>query len=196
VPSDPATTSPPVSRPPEWPKWTDLVANEDGHYTHSNQIPEIQACLSSTVRRANSKLVFVNGFPDPKTKSGWLSSALKTELNERQAESLIIRDVNARAECDEQYFRKLHSMVSSTCDIVYTRILTLLFQIKGRWSGFRQGIIDMVRLLITSPESTYGLWRADNEGSSSDAASNLLTDDAYHFGRTPTVSPVTGCRIH
>jgi hypothetical protein len=110
-----------MSRPPEWPKWTDLVGNADGQHSHSSQIPEIQACLSSAVRRANSKLVLINGFPDVKTKGQWLSSALKTELNERRAESQIIQDVNARAECDKQYFRSLCLMVSLNSHSLRTR---------------------------------------------------------------------------
>jgi hypothetical protein len=76
----------------------------------------------------------------------------------------------------------------------------LLFQINGRWSGFRQGIITMARSLIISPESTYGLWRADSDEFNSDtikgAASNLLDQDTYHFGKTATVSTTLGCCIH
>jgi hypothetical protein len=41
--------------------------------------------------------MFLNAFPDVKTRGEWLSSALKTELGRRLAESQVIRNVNARA---------------------------------------------------------------------------------------------------
>ena len=117
-------TALPISHPPEWPKWSDLVRKVDSRYTHSNQLPEIQACLSSAVQRANSKLIFTNGFPDLKTRGEWLSSTLKTELSRCQTESKIIQTINARAESDEQYFRSLCLMVSPISYITHACILT------------------------------------------------------------------------
>jgi len=60
--------------------------------------------------------------------------------------------------------------------------------ITGRWSGFRQRIIDMARTLVVSQESTYHLWRDPKEVTDPQgvpqAARNLLAKDAYHFGTT------------
>lgn len=70
-------------------------------------------------------------------------------------------------------------------------------QITGRWSGFRQGVINMARALIVSHESTYGL-RGDPDPENvidpqevPRAASDLLAGDAYHFVKTAAVSTQT-----
>ena len=65
-------------------------------------------------------------------------------------------------------------------------------QITSRWSGFRQGVIDMARDLIGTQESAYHLWR-DPSNKNIDpeevrqATRDLLTKDAYHFCKTAAV---------
>jgi len=63
------------------------------------------------------------------------------------------------------------------------------FQISGRWSSFRQGIIRAARELIQSEESSYMVHSSLPEAAA--AAVELLKKDAFHFGRT---SAVSSCR--
>ena len=177
--------------PPEWLAATDLVKREDGKYRQSDQSPEIQACLSAAVQRANANLVFISGFPDPLTKRRWLTGALKMELGERRKGSATIAIVDDRARDDERYFSRLQSMVTYSV-VAATWQLMSLPQITGRWSGFRQGVIDKARELIDSEESTYRLWRDPTDHyvdpeEVRQAARDLLTKDAYHFRKTAAV---------
>ena len=68
--------------------------------------------------------------------------------------------------------------------------LTGLPQIGGRWSTFRQGVIDTARAIISSPESSYALRISDDVDHAwlLVMARNLLSKDSYHFGKTAAVS--------
>ena len=180
--------------PPAWPAATDLVRRDDGHYRHSDQMPEIQACLSGAVQRANSNLVFLDAFPDAVRKGQWLAHALERELNIRLNGSTAIAVIADRAQRDQQYFNDLQSMVKYLSD--GDEVIANDFpQITGRWSGFRQGVIDMARALIISQDSTYHLWRDPNQVTDPQevpqAARNLLEGDGYHFTKTAAVSTQT-----
>ena len=143
--------------PPVWPAITDLVRRDDGHYCQSNQIPEIQACLSTTVQRANLNLVFCDGFPDANCKGQWLAQALRKELDAHKGRSTTMAAVNDCANHSTQYFNHLQSMVMYLGDSDEV-VANEFCQITGRWNGFHQGVINMARALIVSHESTYGLW--------------------------------------
>lgn len=77
--------------------------------------------------------------------------------------------------------------------------LTNSCQITGRWSGFRQNLINMVRVLVNSSESTYYLWRDPNQGVDlqevQQAARDILNGDRYHFGQTASVSTYVADRV-
>lgn len=164
----------------------------------SDQRAEIRECLAAAVQRANANLVFVNGFPEAERKNQWLASALTVELNEHRKESTTIAAVDDRAKNDKQYFSRLLSMVICLdCDDEEKTDKSP--QITGRWSGFRQNIINMARSLINSQESTYGLWRDPSERVDLEevrqAARDILSGDAYHFGKTAAVSTYTADRV-
>jgi len=52
-----------LQHPHHIPTWTDLVWEENGTYKQTAQHPELNACLSATVKRANANLVLVDSFP-------------------------------------------------------------------------------------------------------------------------------------
>jgi len=59
----------------------------------------------------------------------------------------------------------------------------------NRWSNARQGVIDVARALIASRGCTYaisgpGLEQVDKAA----AVQKLLADEAFHFGKTSSVS--------
>lgn len=179
--------------PPAWLPVTDLVVGRDGRYQQSDQIPEIQACLKAAVRRANANLAILDGFPDAHRRGIWLANALGTELRECRKASASMAVVDDRAQHDERYFNNLLHMVTrfaGTCRI--TKLAKRFTQINGRWSAFRQGVIDMARTLAVSPESSYGLHvphsTDPNLEVQAGAARNLLLRDLYHFGKTAAVS--------
>lgn len=126
MPFEPATILQPLvpQLPPAWLVATDLVKREDGNYRQSDQTPEIQACLSAAVQRANANLVFNSGFPDPLTKGRWLASALTTELGERRKGGGTIAIVDDRARNEGRYFSRLQSMVTYSV-VTVTRLLTI-----------------------------------------------------------------------
>ena len=181
--------------PPAWPAITDLVVGRDGRYQQSDQTPEIQACLKAAVRRANGNLVFLDGFPEALHKARWLGDALVTELIERRKGSITVVAVDDRARSDQQYFNQLLHMVMYFIGVdEMHQHLNASPQIGHRWSTFQQGVIDTMRALITSPESSYGVGMSKNLNQV-ETAENLLSKDAYHFGKTAVVSTQTSNRI-
>ena len=107
--------------PLAWPAITDLVIGKEGRYQQSDQIPEIQACLSASVRRANANLALLDGFPDPHRKGQWLADALGMELSKRRNTSINVAAVDDRARHDAQYFNRLLYMVihfTGVCRVV------------------------------------------------------------------------------
>ena len=60
-------------------------------------------------------------------------------------------------------------------------------QINGRWSAFRQGVIEATRALVTSSGSSYSIPDVNSPDRPA-AAHNLLSGDKYHFGKTVGVS--------
>ena len=79
-------------------------------------------------------------------------------------------------------------------------VLTTTHQIRNRWSSYRQSVLKVARSLAgtcgkekspenTTTKSSYGLSGSDAEKVA--AALKLLDHDAFHFGRTNTVSPCT-----
>jgi hypothetical protein len=122
----PAITHPNLvlNPPPEWPACTNLVRKSDGQYLQSDQSLVIQAFLTAATRRANSNLVFIDGFPDPQTKNEWLFNGLMVELNKCQEGSPVIQAINNRAQHDAQYFNPLCSMVSPPFHTSYAYSLT------------------------------------------------------------------------
>lgn len=97
--------------PPMWPAVTNLVAGRDGSFQQSSQTPEVQACLSAAVRRANANLVFIDGFPDALRKNQWLGEALVIELSDRRGGSASMAAIDDRARGDEKYIKQLLYMV-------------------------------------------------------------------------------------
>ena len=113
------------------------------------------------------------------------------ELGERRKGSATIAIVDDRARDDEWYFSRLQSMVTYSV-VAATWQLMSLPQITGRWSGFRQGVIDKARELIDSEEFKLPSWRDPTDHNVDpeevrQAARDLLTKDAYHFRKTAAV---------
>lgn len=109
---------------PAWLPITDLVIGRDSHYQQSDQSPEIQACLSATVRRANANLILLDGFPDPHRKGQWLADALGIELSQRRKASTNIAILDDRARHDAQFFNRLLYMVTRSASIHHAVITT------------------------------------------------------------------------
>ena len=171
------------------PTWTDLVQEENGSYKQTSQHPEIYACLSATVKRATANLVLVNAFPSLHDRDAWVLDSLMTELLIRQNNSYFIGAVAERVKIDEHYLNCLISMVhSSSC--AQFRDSTIPFQVNGRWSSFRQGIIQAARDIVLSKDCSYSV--RGSGANAVTAALALLEKDSFHFGRTSTVSSRTG----
>ena len=64
--------------------------------------------------------------------------------------------------------------------------ITTVFQVNGRWSSFRQGVIQTARDLVLSNECSYAVCGSTPEAVT--AALALLKKDTFHFGKTSTVS--------
>ena len=187
APAELGVTPPPALYPLPlmWPAVTNLVAGRDGCFQQSGQTPEVQACLGAAVRRANGNLVFVDAFPDAFRKSQWLGEALVMELNDCRGGSVSMAAIDDRARGDEKYFKQLLYMVICFVSAHNDATTNDPSQISGRWSAFRQGVIDMARSLVTSAESSYGVHASDGQVQT---ARGLLSNDAYHFGKTAAVS--------
>jgi len=91
--------------------WTDLVQEGNGTYKQTAQHPELNACLSSAIRRATANLVLVDAFPSLHTRDAWALESLKSELSVQRNGSNFINAVASRAEVDEHYLNCLLSMV-------------------------------------------------------------------------------------
>ena len=167
------------------PPWTDLAQEANGSYKQTAQHPKINACLSATVKHATTNLVLVDAFPLLHHQDVWALDVLRMEFLIRQNNSPIINAVAEQEKVDENYHICLLSMVTISSHAQF-RDLTKPFQVNGRWSSFRQGIVQAARELVLSNECSYSI-----HGSTADAvpaALALLEKDSFHFGRTSMVS--------
>lgn len=99
------------AHPHHVPTWTDLVQEEDGAYKQTSQHPELNTCLSATIKRANTNLVVFDAFPSLHIRYTWLLDSLRLEFAIRRDRSLFINAVAERADVDENYLNCLISMV-------------------------------------------------------------------------------------
>jgi len=100
----------PVQPVPTWPKFTELIQDDDGSYKQTGQITEINNCLGAAVKRANANIVLIGSFPNIDEQEQWLVDALTFELTSR-SQSHVIEEVRERARVDVNYFHSLLSMV-------------------------------------------------------------------------------------
>ena len=112
VPAPTSVLAPgPGNYPHHIPTWTDLVQEENGSYKQTSQHPELNACLSAAVKRANTKLLFVDAFPSLHDRDTWTLDSLRTELSIRRESSHFVDAVAKRVSVDEHYLNCLLSMV-------------------------------------------------------------------------------------
>ena len=104
----------PFAHPDRLETWTDLVQEDNGTYKQTAQHPELNACLSATVKRANANLVLVDAFPSLLTRDEWVLVSLRMELAARRGSSHFINAVAERVNVDEYYLNCLLAMVTAT----------------------------------------------------------------------------------
>ena len=93
------------------PTWTDLVQEENGAYKQTAQHPELNACLGAAVKRANTKLLFIDAFPSLHDRDTWILDSLRAELAIWREGSHFLNAVAERVNVDENYLNCLLSMV-------------------------------------------------------------------------------------
>ena len=113
--------------PPIWPTVTHLIVGDDSRLQQSVQSAEISKCISKAVQLANLNIFFIDAFPSLQVQNQWLSQSLVTVLQDQAQTDLVVREVNLRAQQDNQYMSALISMVrhQTSSPLLSTRLLSL-----------------------------------------------------------------------